>query len=308
MNVRLVLNAVMIIVIWMNGSSLYGDESARDIDLRLRQLTPENASGFLLPLMESFSANLNRASFHTAEIGNGLEIYIGMKGIVAVIPREEKTYNAVSPYNGTVQRTATVVGTEGSTLRGDENGMERYPDGFNWNLVPVMIPQLHIGNFLGTQVFVRYLPSTKFDDKVGDLDILGGGITHSVSQYLPRLPVQLALQGSYQHMKLGDLFEATGTAYSFIASTRFTGLTLYGGLAYETNDFSVQYTYDPDHDTAGAGLGFLQGPGQIELKETFEDQFRATFGMSLRFIIFNLNADYSFGHYGVVSIGLGILI
>jgi hypothetical protein len=308
MNVRLVLNAVMIIVIWMNGSSLYGDESARDIDLRLRQLTPENAFGFLHPLMESFSANLNRASFHTAEIGKGLEIYIGMKGIVAVIPGEEKTYNAVSPYNGTIERTATVVGAEGSTLQWDENGMQRYPDGFNWNLVPVMIPQLHIGNFLGTQVFVRYLPSTKFDDKVGDLDILGGGITHSISQYLPSLPVQLALQGSYQYLKLGDLFEATGTAYTFIASTRFTGLTLYGGLAYETNDFTVQYTYEPDYDIGEYTFGALQEPGRIEFQETFGDQLRATLGLSLRFIIFNLNADYSFGHYGVASIGLGISI
>lgn len=293
---RIVYGILCMLITITSSQVLVAEENAREIEVNLRSMTPENARGYLMPLMGSYAASINRSTFHTAELQKGLTIYIGMKAMMAIIPDASKTFPAVSPDNVSRQHTATVVGNSG-------NG--QFPDGFNWNVVPVMIPQFQLGNFWGTQLLFRYLPTTKFDDKIGHLDVIGGGITHSLSQYLPELPVQFSVQGFYQYTKLGTNFESTGTLYNVIASTRFAGLTLYGGLGYEYTDVHVEYVYSPENNNEES---LDISPVNKKFTESFEDHLRATLGLSLNFIIFNLNADYSFGEYHVATVGLGISI
>ncbi len=293
---RVIHGIVGLLIVLSSFQDLNGSDDLRVIELNLRNLTPVNARGYLMPLMESFSSNINRSTFHTAEIRKGFDIYIGMKAIAAIIPDEHRTFSAVSPASNSTEHTATVVGDQGN---GD------FPDGFNWKIVPIMIPQVNVGNIFGTQFFIRYLPSTKFDDKIGTLDVFGGGITHSLSQYLPEIPLYFAVQGLYQYAKLGTIFELTGTVYNFLASTRFAGLTLYGGLGYENTDLNVRYNYSPSTEQSATPDTTAT---RITFNESFEEHFRATVGMSLQFIIFNLNADYSFGNMHVATVGLGISI
>ncbi len=277
---------------------VFGNEDGREIEQNLRLMTPENARGYLMPLMESYSASTLRSTYHSADIEKGFNLYLGMKAMMAFIPHENKTFFADPPGAESSKQTATVVGDKGN---------DAFPNGFKWNIVPVMIPHLQVGSILGTEFSVRYLPSTKFDDKIGDFNVLGGGITHSLSQYLPEITVQFSIQGFYVQTKLGNIFESTGTAYNFLTSTNIAGLTLYGGVGYEITDMEVQYDYDPENEEQTP----TGSPQQttISFTESFEEQFRATVGMSLQFIIFNLNADYySFGDYHVVTVGLGISI
>lgn len=293
---RFVFVIPCLITIVLLSSNTYGADNERQIEQNLRNLTSENARGYLMPLMSSFAANSNQSTFHSAEISKGFALYIGMRAMIAIIPDESKTFTAISPIDGTLKQTATIVG---------DNGNDVFPDGFSWSVVPIMVPQLHVGNIVGTQVVIRYLPSTKFDDKIGSLGIIGGGITHSVSQYFPDFPLRFAVQGFFQQTSLGNIFQSVGATYSLISSTRIAGLTLYGGIGYESTDVTIRYRYDPDfEDTAFASAQ----PSLIELTETFEERFRGTFGISLQFIIFNLNADYSFGNYHVATVGLGISI
>jgi hypothetical protein len=279
---------------FLSFQSLYGfDEEERQIEKNLRTLTPENARSYLMPLMETHTANINRATFHTAEVRSGFSLYLGMKAMAAIIPDIEKTYPAFSTTTNSIVNTATVVGN---------NGNNEFPDGFNWKVIPVMIPHLSIGNLFGTQIFFRYLPSTKFDDKIGDIDVFGGGITHSLSQYIPGMPIDFAVQGSFQYTKLGDMFESSGIVYNFLASAQFTGLTLYGALGFENSEVNVRYNYNSLHQSSASDTSLER----ITFNETFEEYYRATMGMSLQFIIFIFNADFSFGNYNIASIGFGI--
>jgi len=294
MNVRRTIGIICMLLLSLILQQAYGETDGREIEQNLYGLTPDNARGYLMPFMESYAASTLRSTYHTAEIDRGFNLYIGMKAMVAFIPDANKTFTAIPPNGQSPTRTATVVGDEGNEI---------FPNGFNWSFVPIMIPQLQISSFFGTEFTLRYLPATKFDDKIGDFNIFGGGITHSISQYLPKFPVQFSVQGFYQLTKLGDVFESTAASYNFIASTRFSGMTIYGGLGYEHTDIDVEYMYAPPPDLASS-----TPPGMISFSESFEDRFRATFGMSLQFIIFNINADYSLGEYDVATVGLGISI
>jgi hypothetical protein len=295
--VRIGLVSITLFIYSIFAQTAFSDSTTREIEDNLRNLTPDNARGYLMPLMYSIASGSHRATYHTAEIKKGLNVYVGLKAMVAFIPATDKSFVALSPVDGSSQRTATVVGASGS---------DPMPDGFNWNVIPVMIPQVHIGNLYGTQVMLRYLPSMKFDDKIGDLSVFGGGITHSVSRYLPRLPVQFAVQASYQYTSLGSIYESSGSAYNLLASTRYSGITLYSGFGYETSDVTIRYTYDPVH-SVDAGTVFAN-TGRHNLRETIEDRLRATFGLSLQIIIFNVSVDYSFGEYQIATLGLGISI
>jgi hypothetical protein len=287
---------ISMIVLLYSIQVVYGSGETREIDVNLKTMTPPNARGYLMPLMSSLAAGTNSSTAQTAEIKKGFEIYLGMKAMVAVIPDESRSFLAYLPETNSTKQTATIVGSTGN---------EEFPNGFNWNFVPVMIPQFHIGNIFGTQFTFRYLPSTKFHDKVGYFDLFGGGITHSLSQYLPPLPFDFAIQGFYQQTKLGNVFESNGVVYNFLASARISVLTFYGSLGYENTEFEVEYYYDPgDNQTPAVDIY----PGLINFTESIDDRFRATIGLSLQFIIFNLNADYSFGNYQVATVGLGISI
>ena len=294
MIVRILVLGICILLFFFSFQSLYGiEEEERQIEKNLRSLTPENARSYLMPLMEAYSANLNRATFHTANVRSGFSLYLGMKAMLAIIPDIENTYPAFSTTTNSIVNTATVVG---------KNGNNEFPDGFNWKVIPVMVPHLSVGNLFGTQIFFRYLPSTKFDDKIGDIDVFGGGITHSLSQYIPGMPIDFAVQGSFQYTKLGDTFESSGVVYNFLASAQFPGLTLYGALGFENSEVNVQYNNNPSGESDTPGIP----PEQITFSETFEEYYRATMGMSLQFIIFIFNADFSFGNYNIASVGFGI--
>jgi hypothetical protein len=290
---------------------LRATDNLREIDERIRQLSQENAAGYLLPLLRSVAFNLNRSMYHTAEIKDGIDIYIGIKAMAAVIPTDDKTYSAVSPYDGSIVSTATIVGDQGAIVQGDQSPGEQnfqFPGGFRWNVIPIYVPQMHIGNVFGTQFVIRYLPTTKFDDKVGEIDVLGGGLQHSLSQYIPQFPLDVAVQGMYQSIKLGNILEGKGQSYNLIASKSFSGLTVYGGVGMETTDFSVRYEYDPLSLSGNPSVDSPAIMQNIQFDEVIEERFRGNLGISLRFIIFNLNADYTFGYYRVASIGLGIAI
>ena len=306
-----IISMIGCLIVCMHPFQVYATDNLRELDDRIRSLSQENAAGYLLPLMKSVAFNLNRSMYHTAEINDGIHIYIGIKTMAAVIPDGDKTFDAISPYDGSVVSTATVVGDQGAAVHPNPlstNENYQFPAGFKWNVIPFYVPQMHIGNVYGTQFVIRYLPSTKFDDKVGDIDVLAGGVQHSISQYFPRFPVDIAVQGMYQMIKLGSLLEGTGQSYNLIASKSFAGLTVYGGFGMEATDFSVRYDYNPASGTANPDV---QSPGsvqRIEFDKLIEEHFRANLGLSLRFIIFNLNADYTFGYYKVASVGFGIAI
>ncbi len=281
-------------------------DDERKLDEQLSLLSRENAEGYINPLLKSIAFNLNRSLYHTAEIKGGTEIYLGLKAMAAVVPAHDKSYSAVSPIDGSQKTTATIVGGQGSSfdadrsVQGEENS---FPDGFNWSVIPIYVPQLHIGNILGTQFIIRYLPSTKFDDKIGDIDVLGGGVQHSLSQYVSGIPFDLSVQGMFQMVKLGSHVEGTGQTYSLIASTSYSSLTFYGGVGMESTDFSIRYDYSPppnDDQEVPAHA--------VEFASKVEERFRGNLGLSLKFVIFNINADYTFGDYKIASIGLGIAI
>jgi hypothetical protein len=266
----------------------------------IKQLSSDNVRGYLQPFITAVGANFNSGFYNTASINDmGLHIQLQIVGMGTLIGDAEKTYSAIppQPYPQNAVQTATVFGEVGTIVPGPAPGLEyHFQNGqVKTRILPVAVPQLTIGNFMGTQASIRYVPIPSVGS-FPKVTLVGFGLRHSISRYIPELPVDLSAGIFYDKVTVGDIIDAHGLGFGGQASKSFSLLTVYGGLQYETSTLTVSYTYTgpgPQHNT----------PVSVDLDG--ENKFRATAGVNLDLMILHLNGDINLGKVTVVSAGIG---
>lgn len=301
--------------------------SLDDLDNALRVATQDYADGYVQPVTDAFGAGMNSALFRTADAGGGIipkiDVYVGVSVTGTLMASSNRTF---LPQDGTLSsggRTLRVdydnvaVPTafgEGSTdaqvrLVDDQTGAtvataDLPPGAVDTPVAPLIIPQAGVGTVFGTDLMVRYLPETRLKG-YGTIGVFGIGLRHSLSQYIPMSPVDLAVQGVYNSISLknqnvqGDVLDASGYAFNLQASKSLPVLpvTFYGGLQYET--FSSEYAYEVD--LGGEPLG-------VTLDQDATNSVRGLAGVSVTLAVVRLNVDYSLSANDVVTVGLGVQI
>lgn len=280
----------------------------------LKPFAGDAVKGYLQPVADLFGANMHSGFYNTADIaGTGFHLNIGIVGMAAMVGDDQKTYQASMPagFSPATASTATIFGEKGIVVPDAAHPGFSYkagPDGiFNTKMMPLAVPQLTLGRVYGTELIVRYLPMPKIGDgKVPQINLWGIGVRHSVSQYLPKLPVDLSAGIFYHSFKAEDhpesavagdqglTLEYKGLSFGAQASKSFSILTLYGGLAYESSTFDVSYY-----------LSDIATPVQENLSLDGANKFRFTGGLSLSLGFMKLFADANFGSVTCFSGGIG---
>ncbi|MBI3193475.1 MAG: hypothetical protein HYZ34_03285 [Ignavibacteriae bacterium] len=289
---------------------------AQSIEEKLQKFGEGYAKGYLSPMFDAFGASLNSGWYSTANVDDGLSLFIGAKLMYLPIPDDGKKFSITSPYDGVLQEVPTAFGEEQEITisnTGYPDGPpnppiptpspDKYPKGMNLGFVPMAMPHISIGNIYGTRVMIRYFPKTNVGD-FGDFEMLGLGAQHSISKHLPsELPVDLAGMIAYQNLKLGTFFDATAFTFGAQASKSFSILDVYAGLAWETSSMSIGYDAkftDPANPTGPPitkRIGF-----DAEGKNTV----RLTGGIGLHLFIFKITADYSLAAQSAATLGIGL--
>jgi hypothetical protein len=212
-----------------------------------------------------------------------------------------QTFKTPSPYNGQTTTTATVLGGNGANIPGaPSEAPQKYLDGAtsfsSMKIMPLFVPQASVGNFMGTQLMIRYLPTQNISG-VGKVSFWGFGIQHGLSQYIPLLPMHLAAQVAYQKLTVSDNFDASAFSIGVQASKKILILTLYGGIAYEHCAMTLSYNYENP---------ISKQIQKYSVDFTGANAVRATVGVSVNILLFKVNADYSLGKIPVGSIGIGV--
>lgn len=268
----------------------------------IKQLSSDNVKGYLQPFINGFGANMNSGIFRTADVGTGLHLELRLIAMGTLIGDAEKTYSAVAPqpYNQTPVQTATVFGGTGAIVT-DPSGTLQYQfqnGQVKTSLIPLAVPQVTVGTFFGTQAMIRYIPIPEID-KFPKTTLFGIGARHSISQYLPTFPVDIAAGFFYQSLTVGDLIDAKAFNIGAQVSKSYSIFTIYGGLQTESSSMTVKYTY-----TGPVPLGSPPNPS-VSVDFDGENKFRATAGVGLDLAILHLNADINLGKVTVVSGGIG---
>jgi hypothetical protein len=222
--------------------------SAAQLADNLGALTGDNAKGYLRPLPKALSATLNSSLFQSASIPlAGVNVSLGVAASVVVFDDGDRTYHPTDPpgFVGLAPVEApTVIGDGVAVPQAGQGGATLYhPGGLDLRQFTVAVPQLTVGSAFGTRAVVRWISVDLGDSDLGKLTLFGIGAQHSISRYLPKLPVNLAAGLMYQTLTLGDdkLIDTKGLHFDITASRRFNLLEPYASLGYDTFSMKAKY-------------------------------------------------------------------
>lgn len=282
----------------------------QDIDDYLSKYTRENGKEYLQPFADAFSADLNSGLFRQAVVKKrGFQLYIGVVGQVAVIPEDQKYFQAYTesslyPPEGPY-KVPTVFGPKEAVIVPVEasGGLIDYvfPAGFDVDYMPLATPQVTIGSLMGTDLTLRYITLDLQD--MGNLDLFGWGARHNINQYINLLPVDLAVGYYRQSFKIGDYFDASSSLVSLQGSYSVPVITLYGGLGIENSNIDVQYTYTGEGDVPG-----IQTEETIKFDMDGANNLRFTTGVAFNLGPLVINGDYNIAKQNTISAGVGFEI
>ena len=271
-----------------------------ELEKTLQTYAADAVTGYIQPVADLFGANMNSGFYHSAAIPKtGLHISFDIIGMASMVSDDQKTYSAKTPpgFNPAEFKTSTVFGPkENTTVKDANTGLSYNGSGgvINASLFPLAAPQLTIGSFFGTQATIRFIATPSLGDgKFPNMTLFAVGVRHSISQYIPAFPVDIAAGVFYNKFRVGDLIDFTGVSVGAEASKSFSVLHIYGGFAYEKSTMNLSYT------STTAGIP----PVNIDLEGA--NKFRATIGLGLGLGFFNIFADANFGSVTCFSGGIG---
>jgi len=270
-----------------------------DLDKALEHFDAQTVKGYIKPMADFFGANMNAGWYHSADIPvTGLKIEVNIIGMGSLVGDDQKTFTATAPpgFSPATFETATIFGGKGKTIRNSFDTSLTYSgsDGIvDATLFPLAVPQLTVGSIYGTELTLRFVPFPDID-AFPKTTYFGVGARHSISQYLPAVPLDIAAGVFYTSFEVGDLIDFKGISIGAQASKTFVIATLYGGLAWENSTMNITY------------VSKFPGGGRVDIDLDGDNSFRFTVGAGLSLGFVKLFADANFGAVTNFSAGIGV--
>jgi hypothetical protein len=281
----------LVLTVFLGMSTARGDST---LEQAIKAFSQDYVTGYIQPFGDFFGANMGAGWYHSAAIPEmGFNLSVNIVAMGSVVGDAQKTFMANSPI-GTFS-TPTVFGDKmGGRITDPNTGLSYGGSGgaLNAPLFPLATLQLHIGSVYGTELIVRGLPIPEVSG-APKVTFFGLGVRHSISQYLPEFPVDIAGGIFWNTIKFGDLISMKSIAFGAQASKSFAVLEVYGGLAYEKSSMDLTYT-----STAA-------GSPNVSISLDGANTFRATVGLGLNLAILHIYGDANFGSVTNFSAGLG---
>ncbi len=169
------------------------------------------------------------------------------------------------------------------------------------NLIfPFPILQASVGLPMGIEPSIRMIPAISIPGDVGDalgeISSFGVGLKVDVDQFIPipLFPVDIAAQAFYQNFSIGDILSANNMNFNVHVSKKLLMLTPYIGMGVDNTTFTASYEM---------GDGVKQ---DFTIKG--DNKLRTTFGLNIKLLILQVNAEYSMGEYNSAAVGLAFTL
>jgi hypothetical protein len=292
--------------------------------------------GYMTPALNTIGYGLNQGWYNTAKPHKVLGFDLTITASAISIPSSDLTYRVENSKLSTIDLvtpTPAAGAADVPTIFGaDVTPVYRYRQGggtFNGapglnfdvpiagSAVPVPMVQLGIGLPKGTDVKLRFFPSTGLGagGRDGNVGMFGIGVLHDVKQYIPgvkELPFDLSAFVGYTKLNFDvnldptnnpsqkATFGSSATTIQGLISKKISVLTFYGGLGFNFigSDLNVKGTYN----LGGATPTTVTDPISIS-NSTSSASFTA--GLRLKLAIFTFHGDYTFQKYNALTLGFG---
>ncbi len=293
---------------------------------RLTELTDTNSRLYLHPISSGLGAGLNSGFFQTADSGDGIHVSVGVQVSGSLIPRDGDTFQPELPGSVTIQGrtfsdpygsgdtiiTPTAAGEGQGRLLEPSGEAEaalqdigedpadyaiRFPDGFDIPAVPIVLGEATLELPTGTGVMVRLLPEVNVSDEVGPISSYGLGVRQSVTAFLDRPPVDVAVAAGHQELTLGDVVDASGTSVDLTVSKDLDLITVFASGGFEDTDVDVEYTLENAVDVPGQSTGSRT----VAFQDDGENSSRFTGGVHMNLFVARLSISYTTSSYDVLQ-------
>jgi hypothetical protein len=296
-------HGIMILLLGVMALSVSAPPNASaQIEDAVKELNSTNSQGYLQPFFDCFANNLNSGIYTSAHIPlAGLHVKLSLVAMGTGIKPEDATFLGIaSPYDPTPVKTATIFGAKGTIVMGPSGVVSyRFQDGqITGDFYPFAAPQIELGSFLGTNARVRFFKAKlpgEAGKTIGEISLLGYGLQHSISQYIPLFPIDVSAGFFIQKFDIGDILKCRTLNIGLQASKSFSPLTLFGGVDLNSGTMNVSYTM------TGTPLKI-----DFDMKSKSAVSFHAGLGFDL--LILHINGAVYLGKRvgGTLSVGLGI--
>lgn len=280
--------------------------AAAQIEDQLSAYTGDNATGYLQPLADALGASLNDGAFASAHIPRsafrmGLEVRL----MGVYFGDDDREFSATTEGGflpATTVDAPTIVGDgEAVLVDGDGGAQFAFPGGLDLGSFAMVVPQLRVGGIMGSEALLRWASFEAGDSELGKIDLLGIGVRHSISQYMPAPKFDLAAGFLWQRFNIGensngdDLIATNAFSIGAQASKRFGSVITaepFVGLSVDTFSMDVQYEHDNEELI------------DIEFEKT--TNMHLTLGLGLNLKVLNLSAAYSIAGNNSFNLGMSL--
>lgn len=202
------------------------------------------------------------------------------------------------------------------------------------NAAPAPMIQVGLGLPTRTDVKLRFVPKTNFDDDV-EASLIGVGLQHDITQYfgpIDKLPLSVSILGAFTRLKAtyainddsltdnvsiqnGEA-EFTMNAWTIqaLGSLDFKIVTLYGGFGYNNGkseinikgDYNLTYeVQDSGGNTISTVNETISNPVNLDFEA---NGFRTTLGARLNLGPIKIFGDYTLQKFNTLSAGIAVSI
>jgi hypothetical protein len=266
----------------------------------LGSISGENAKGYLSPLSAALSGTMNAAVFQTGNVPRMTPSFqIGLRVMGVTLADDERTYSPTAPPGFTPTETVqapTVVGNTQSVSQAGQGGTQLvHPGGFDIGEFAFAAPQISVGGFYGTRLVARWISIDVGDSDFGKFSLFGIGGQHSISQYFPGMPVDVAAGVFYQSFSIDDdLVETSALQFNVTASKQFGFFQPYLGVGYDNFKMDAKYESTISPNT------------NIAVDFDAESNAHLTLGLQAGFPIVKLYAEGNIAAANGVAVGLSL--
>jgi len=299
---------------------------ANNFTEKIEQFAEENGKGYLQPFVNAYGANLNSGLFHTAKVLKPFKFGISINSMLAFISKKDKIFVAVRPdledpmtgfpvYSPEEIESATVFGDQGAIFNfsGDPSHFSneddlKLPDGLNFNIAPLIIPQVNFGLPLGNEMMFRFFPEIEINSDLGALSFWGIGLKHSLNKNLLKLiPLDLAIQVVYHSFSIGEIIEMNSFSLNGEVSKKILNWTFYGGLGFNNTKLNAHYETETEIIIGNQPpYIFATVPTEIDFEINSKNIVPITLGVSYNIARIDFFVDYSICKYPVANFGFGL--
>lgn len=272
-------------------------------------LPPDDTKEYSKPLATFLGTYFNSGAYYSADLPTTFQFKFSIIVMYSFISDGQKTFTpnpGLEGYN-TTKTTSTIVGEKGSYYIGP-GGFLAYPGGLNINSVPSGIYQA-AGSIYGTELMLRFFPKIKISEvKTG---VWGVGLKHDISQWIPGIPVDLAVQLLYNNFGVeydGDdptsyiKMDSKNYAINAHASKTFSEMFIvYGGLQYESSSMDLEYFFK-DFNKLYPTIKDTRQSTTVD----GDNVFRVTAGGAIKLAIVVFNLDFNITSMFTISGGISL--